>query len=69
MTKKLHLDLAGLRVESFAANVDTSSRGTVAGNETNIIINTCFGTCDVNVGTCNHAGTCCDTVCTSKPEC
>jgi hypothetical protein len=62
MTKKLHLDLAGLRVESFEAVAEAPVRGTVAGNaftvQTCPRIYTCGNTCDPAAFSCNNQETC-----------
>ena len=62
MTKKLHLDLGDLRVESFEAVADAPARGTVAGHaftqQTCPRLNTCGHTCDLNDLSCNNQNTC-----------
>ena len=62
MTKKLHLDLADLRVESFESAAEAPVRGTVAGNaftqQTCPRIYTCGHTCDLEDLSCNNQNTC-----------
>ncbi|MFL5384035.1 MAG: hypothetical protein ACJ8GN_16055 [Longimicrobiaceae bacterium] len=70
MKKKLQLELADLRVDSFEAAADAPERGTVAGNELTEQscprLVTCGNTCDPNAFSCNgqdtcYGGTCPDT--------
>jgi hypothetical protein len=62
MTRKLHLDLADLRVESFESVAETLPRGTVVGNvltqQTCPRIYTCGNTCYPNAFSCNNQDTC-----------
>jgi|GEM_PF-1804527 len=67
MTKKLQLDLADLRVDSFEAVAETPVRGTVAGAvltaQTCPRIYTCGNTCDPNAFSCNNQDTCAGGTC------
>jgi hypothetical protein len=73
--KKLQLDVADLRVDSFEAITDARVRGTVAGNE--ITIQTCPGrytcghTCDPDEFSCNWQETCAGGTCPNSyyPTC
>lgn len=60
--KKLHLDLAELRVESFEAVAGAEGRGTVEANaftqQTCPRQFTCGHTCDLNDLSCNGQNTC-----------
>ena len=62
MKKKLQLDLADLRVDSFEAFADAPVGGTVAGNEITVQtcprLNTCGNTCDPDAFSCNGQNTC-----------
>jgi hypothetical protein len=62
MKKKLQLDLADLRVDSFEAVTGAPAGGTVAGNEITVQtcprLYTCGDTCDPEAFSCNGQNTC-----------